>query len=123
MRAPKARAVVPALISHGSLPVYVGRVKGLLLGRNEAGFGRVTVVRYRSLRDFLHIFTDPRMQAGVDRKFASMASTESRAAAPVLSFLSVRLTATLLFGLLGVRCWISTRDRARPKTGGVGRNP
>ncbi len=106
-----ARAVLPALLQHGSMPVYVGRIEGLLLGRNESDFGRVAVVRYRSLRDFLVIFTDPSMQSGVDHKFASVAYTEARATSPILSLLAIRVTAACLFGLAALSVWICTRAR------------
>ena len=106
-----ARTVLPALLKHGSMPVYVGRIQGLLIGQSDADFGRVALVRYRSLRDFLAIFTDTAMQAGVDNKFASLSYTEARATSPVISLLAVRLTAACLFGLAGLAGWIALRNR------------
>lgn len=106
-----ARAVIPALLSHGSFPVYVGLVRGLMLGNNPTAFSRAAVVRYRSLRDFLEIFTDPAMAAGVNHKFASMAYTEARPTSPIVSVVSVRLTLALLFLLLGLLGWMGLRPR------------
>lgn len=107
-----ARAVIPALLSHGSFPVYVGLVRGLMLGNNPTEFSRAAVVRYRSLRDFLEIFTDPAMAAGVNHKFASMAYTEARPTSPIVSVVSVRLTLALALTLLGLLGWMSLRPRA-----------
>jgi hypothetical protein len=106
-----ARAVIPALLSHGSFPVYVGQVRGLMLGDNPTQFSRAAVVRYRSLRDFLGIFTAPAMAAGVNHKFASMAYTEARPTSPIVSVVSVRLTLALAFTLLGLLGWMALRPR------------
>jgi hypothetical protein len=100
-----ARVVLPALLRHGSLPVYIGRVQGQLIGDNPRAFNRAALVRYRSLRDFLVIFTDPAMSAGVDNKFASLTYTEARATAPVFSLLAIQLAAAGVFGALGLAGW------------------
>ncbi len=107
-----ARAVLPALLKHGSMPVYVGHVRGLLLGRDPTDFARVALVRYRSLRDFLVIFTDPAMQSGVDNKFSSMAYTEARPTSPVISLLAIQLIMALLLALVGVLGWTRIGNRA-----------
>jgi hypothetical protein len=101
-----ASVVLPALLRHGSFPVYLGRVRGSLLGDNTMKFGRASIVRYRSLRDFLEIFTDRAMASGVNHKFASMEYTEARPTSPVISLLAVPLTTALLFSLIAVFGWI-----------------
>lgn len=106
-----ARVVLPALLRHGSLPVYIGRVQGQLIGDNPRAFNRAALVRYRSLRDFLVIFTDPAMSAGVDNKFASLTYTEARATAPVFSLLAIQLAAAGVFGALGLAGWSLLRRR------------
>jgi len=100
-----ARVVLPALLKHGSMPVYVGRVQGQVIGNNPLAFNRASLVRYRSLRDFLVIFTDPAMSAGVDDKFASLTYTEARATTPVISLLAIQLAAAGLFGGIGLVGW------------------
>jgi len=104
-----ARVVLPALLRHGSLPVFIGRVQGQLIGDNPRAFNRAALVRYRSLRDFLVIFTDPAMNAGVDNKFASLTYTEARATAPVFSLLAIQLVAAGVFGALGLAGWVLLR--------------
>jgi len=109
-----ARVVLPALLKHGSLPVYVGRVQGQLIGNNPTAFNRAALVRYRSLRDFLVIFTDPAMSAGVGDKFASLTYTEARATTPVISLLAIQLAAAGLFGGIGLAGWVLLRN-PRPR--------
>ncbi len=104
-----SRIVLPALLKRGSMPVYVGRVRGLLLGNDPNAFQRAAIVRYRSLRDFLIIFTDPEVQGGVEHKFASMAYTEARATSPILSLLAIQVTAGAIFILLGIAGWFATQ--------------
>jgi hypothetical protein len=104
-----ARVVLPALVKHGSMPVYLGRVQGQLIGNNPQVFTRAALVRYRSLRDFLVIFTDPAMSAGVGNKFASLTYTEARATAPVFSLLAIQLVAAGVFGALGLAGWVLLR--------------
>ena len=78
-----ARVVLPALLKHGSMPVYLGRVQGQLIGNNPQTFTRAALVRYRSLRDFLVIFTDPAMTVRVNNTLASLHSTEAMPTNPV----------------------------------------
>jgi hypothetical protein len=106
-----ARVVLPALLRHGSLPVYIGRVQGQLIGDDPRAFNRAALVRYRSLRDFLVIFTDPAMSAGVGNKFASLTYTEARATTPVFSLLAIQLAAAGVFGALGLAGWVLLRRR------------
>jgi hypothetical protein len=106
-----ARVVLPALLRHGSLPVFIGRVQGQLIGDNPRAFNRAALVRYRSLRDFLVIFTDPAMSAGVGNKFASLTYTEARATAPVFSLLAIQLGAAGVFGALGLAGWFLLRRK------------
>ena len=106
-----ARVVLPALLRHGSLPVYIGRVQGQLIGDDPRAFNRAALVRYRSLRDFLVIFTDPAMSGGVGNKFASLTYTEARATTPVFSLLAIQLAAAGVFGTLGLAGWVLLRRR------------
>ena len=106
-----ARVVLPALLRRGSLPVYIGRVQGQLIGDDPRAFNRAALVRYRSLRDFLVIFTDPAMSAGVGNKFASLTYTEARATTPVFSLLAIQLAAAGVFGALGLAGWVLLRRR------------
>ncbi len=107
-----ARVVILALLKHGSMPVYVGRVRGLLLGHNTSDFGRASIVRYRSLRDFLNIYTDPNVQSGVNHKFASTTYTEARPTSPVISLVSIQLASACIFCLIGLLGWIGLRPKA-----------
>ncbi|AWM78034.1 hypothetical protein [Phenylobacterium parvum] len=106
-----ARVVLPALLRNGSLPVYIGRVQGQLIGDHPRAFNRAALVRYRSLRDFLVIFTDPAMTSGVGNKFASLTYTEARATTPVFSLLAIQLAAAGVFGALGLAGWGLLRPR------------
>ena len=107
-----SRAVAPALLRHGCFPIYLGQVRGVLLGDDGTGVNRVAIVRYRSLRDFLDIFADPAMSEGAKHKFASLSHTQVIATTPLVSMLTVRSTVALVALLLGCTAWIRAgRDR------------
>ncbi len=113
-----ARALMPLMLERACFPIYVGDVLARLLGEDARAINRVAIVRYRSLRDFLEIFTDPVMLDGVSHKFAALSYTEARATAPFLSLVSIRLTVALGVLLLGVLGWIGL---APPRDGGRAR--
>lgn len=97
-----ARAVVPALLKRGCLPIYVGQVAGPLLGTNPLGVQRVGLVRYRSLRDLLFMNLDPLMTAGAPNKFAALEHTDVMVTRPILNAAAVRLIVGLAFALVGM---------------------
>lgn len=110
-----ARAVLPALLKRGALPIYVGVVRGPLLGTGAGGVQRVGLVRYRSLRDLLLMNLDPGMLAGVPHKFAALERTEVLVTRPVLDAAAVRLVVGLLFALLGLAgLWVTRERPSRP---------
>ena len=100
-----AKMVLPALISHASFPVYIGPVRGTVIGSKTEGATSVALVRYRSLRDFLEIFTDPAMHKGVGHKFAALEGAESISSTPVLLASPIRPLVGLVFLLIGLLIW------------------
>lgn len=96
-----ARAVFPALLKRGGVPVYVGDTAGLMLGQYGAEVDRVAIVRYRSLRDMLDMNLDSAMIDGVPYKFASLDHTEVFITRPTLSAVHVRFTVALLLLIIG----------------------
>ncbi|QLC22944.1 hypothetical protein HFP51_12565 [Parasphingopyxis sp. CP4] len=96
-----ARAVFPALLKRGAIPIYVGDTAGLMLGQYGAEVDRVAIVRYRSLRDMLDMNLDPGMIAGVPHKFASLDHTEVFITRATLSAVHVRLTLALVLLVIG----------------------
>ena len=96
-----ARAVFPALLKRGGIPIYVGDTAGLMLGQYGAEVDRVAIVRYRSLRDMLDMNLDPGMIAGVPHKFASLDHTEVFITRATLSAVHVRLTLALVLLVIG----------------------
>lgn len=100
-----ARAVIPALLKRGCLPIYVGKVAGPVLGTGELTVQRVGLVRYRSLRDLLLMNLDPRMIAGAPHKFAALERTQVLVSRPILNFAAVRLIAGLAFAFVGLTGW------------------
>lgn len=100
-----ARIVLPLLIERGSIPMVASWREGAVLGAGSEQIDRVAVVRYRSLRDFLDMNTEPAMAEGAVHKFAALAHTEVFATRAQISSLHVRLTAALVLALLGVAGW------------------
>jgi hypothetical protein len=100
-----AKMVLPALIRHASFPVYLGPVRGTVIGTRTEGATSVALVRYRSLRDFLEIFTDPAMNRGVGHKFAALKGAESISSTPILLAAPIRPLVGLIFLLTGLLIW------------------
>ena len=105
------RALMPLMLRRASFPIYIGDVRARLLGDDAMAINRVAIVRYRSLRDFLVIFSDPVMLDGVSHKFAALSYTEARATTPFLSLVTIRLTVALGVLLIGAAGWIALGGR------------
>ena len=100
-----AKMVLPAMVRRASFPVYIGPVRGTVIGSKTEGATSVALVRYRSLRDFLEIFTDPAMHKGVGHKFAGLKGAESISSTPILLAAPIRPLVGLVFLLIGLLIW------------------
>lgn len=100
-----ASAILPALLRRACFPTYVGTVQNTLLGRSNPGLSRVIIVRYRSLRDFLQIFTTPGIETSLNHKFAALSETRVTATSPVFALIPIRTLVGLLILLVITRLW------------------
>ncbi|MDX1960917.1 MAG: hypothetical protein SFU98_20260 [Leptospiraceae bacterium] len=97
-----AKLVLPMLIRRGSFPIYVGTYFNNMIGSYGSEVTRVAIVRYRSLRDFLDMNSDPDMVKGAPFKFASLDHTEVFATKPIISVITVRFSFASLLILIGI---------------------
>jgi len=95
------RAVIPALIKHGSHPLFASQVQGRFLHPDGADdWDQVAMVRYRSRRDMLKMVIDMAGTNADIHKWAALEKTQVFPARPVVSLFFVRATvAVLLFGM------------------------
>ena len=106
--------VFPLLIKRGGHPVFVSDRAGLMLGEYGNEVDRVSVVRYRSLRDLIDMAKAPAMIANSHHKFDALEHTEVFITRPTITFVHIRVMLALfliLFGWLGLRAlnWIAGR--------------
>lgn len=100
-----AGMVFPLLLKRAGHPVFVSERAGLMLGDYGEQVDRVAVVRYRSLRDLIHMVREPVMIAGSGDKFASLEHTEVFITRPTITFMHVRFVLALILILIGLAGW------------------
>lgn len=100
-----AGMVFPLLLKRAGHPVFVSERAGLMLGTYGEAVDRVAVVRYRSLRDLIHMVREPAMIAGSADKFKSLAHTEVFITRPTITFMHVRFVFALILILIGLAGW------------------
>lgn len=96
-------AVVPALIKHGSIPVFLGTPEGPFL--TEAGdteWQRVAIVRYRSRRDLLEMCVDLAGNNSAVHKWAAIEKTQVFPASSPFNLFFVRGLMAVLIGIIGL---------------------
>jgi hypothetical protein len=96
-------ALVPYLLKHGGVPVFVGSPQGRFIDKTgDIAWDRVAVVRYRSRRDLFNMAADIAPLGVALHKWASIEKTHVFPVSPVFSLYKVRLlvgAVLLLFGL------------------------
>lgn len=104
------RAIMPYLLRHGGVPVFLGEVQGAFL--EEAGdtpWQRVVVVRYRSRRDLLEMVADLAGRDVAVHKWASIEKTQVFPVKPLFSFVAVRGGVAVLLAGLGLLVHLALR--------------
>ncbi len=90
--------IVPALLRHGGLPVFIGAPSGRFLEDGDVQpWDFVGLVRYRSVRDMLKMVSEPVMMELAPHKWASIEQTHVFPVRPQASLVMVRLTVAVLF--------------------------
>lgn len=99
-----SRAILPYLLRHGGVPVFLGEPQGKFL--DEAGdpeWQRIVIVRYRSRRDLLEMVADLAGQDIAVHKWASIEKTQVFPVRAMFSLIFVRglvAAVLVLFGSL-----------------------
>lgn len=107
------RAIMPYLLRHGGVPVFLGEVQGAFLEEaGDARWQRVAVVRYRSRRDLLEMVADLAGRDVAVHKWASIEKTQVFPVKPLFSFVAVRGFVALLLAGFGLMAHLILR-RAR----------
>jgi hypothetical protein len=109
-----ARAIMPYLLRHGGLPVFLGEGEGRFLDEpGDTEWQRVVLVRYRSRRDMLEMVADLAGQSVGVHKWASIEKTQVFPVRPILSFVFVRGLVATVFIALGLALHFVVRSRGR----------
>src|SRR5207247_10940109 len=106
------RAIVPYLLKHGGVPVFLGKPEGRFI--EEAGdpeWHRVAIVRYRSRRDMLKMVADLAGQNVAVHKWASIEKTQVFPVASPFNLIFVRGFIAALIAVFGVVLHLSLRGR------------
>lgn len=104
------RALLPHLLRHGNLLVFVARRSGQFITEpGVAAWDYVAMVRYRSRRDFLRFALAIEQQAITMHKWAAIESTQVFPVRPMISLLTVRLLVggLLVAAALPLYLWLS----------------
>jgi hypothetical protein len=97
------RAVVPALLKRGSLPILVAEWQGTFLQPEGADrWDQVGIVRYRSRRDMLEMAASLSGEDGGSHKWASIEKTHVFPVEPVFDLVFVRGAVAALLIAIGV---------------------
>ena len=108
-----SRAIIPYLLRHGGVPVFLGAPEGRFL--DEAGdpeWQRIAIVRYRSRRDLLEMVADLAGQNVAVHKWASIEKTQVFPVRSKFSLIFVRGLVAAVFGLLGLLLHLGLRRAA-----------
>jgi hypothetical protein len=99
-----SKAIIPHLLRHGGLPVFLGEPQGRFLDEpGDAEWQRVVLVRYRSRRDLLEMVAELAGRDIAVHKWASIEKTQVFPVRPLFSLIAVRgvvAAALLALGLL-----------------------
>ncbi len=102
-----ARAIHPLLMVEPA--AHIGGIGNF----ERQDWSRVTLVRYRSRRDFMEFVLHPDYATDVDHKWAALQRSHTMAATPLVSFATVRLVPFLLLVVIGLLMdRFSTRARS-----------
>lgn len=109
-----SRAIIPRLLRHGGVPVFLGTVQGRFLDEpgDTVDWQRVVLVRYRSRRDLLEMVAELAGRDVAVHKWASIEKTQVFPVAPLFSFVAVRGTVAALLLGLGLALHLALRRAA-----------
>ena len=99
------RRVAPLLLKRACHPLAAAAPAHLLGGIGEferQDWSYVSMVRYRSRRDFLEFILEPAFARDVDHKWAALGRSTSMASVPETNFTSPRLMPLLILIVLGL---------------------
>jgi hypothetical protein len=97
------KAIVPHLLRHGSLPVFVARRRGSFIEPEGAdAWHYVAMVRYRSRRDFLRFALSIERNDIAVHKWAALEKTHVFPVQPLVSLIFVRGAVAVGLALAGV---------------------
>jgi hypothetical protein len=108
------KGVIPLLLKHGSLPIFVSSVSGGFINEtSHSEWDMVGMVRYRSVRDMLEMIIEMSSTDLADHKWAAIEQTHVFPVKPSISLLSLRLMIGILLVLFGVLiCYlVNVRNR------------
>jgi hypothetical protein len=87
-----SKGIIPALLRHGGLPVFIGEPGGRFIEDGDVyPWDFVGIVRYRSVRDMLEMVAEPGMMELAPHKWASIQQTHVFPVRPQASLVMVRL--------------------------------
>lgn len=108
------RAIMPYLLKHGGVPVFLGEAQGRFLHEaGDAEWHRVAVVRYRSRRDLLEMVAELAGRDVAVHKWASIERTQVFPVQPLFSFVAVRGSVAALLVGLGLLVHVALRGVRR----------
>ncbi len=108
-----SRAVLPALLRHGSVPILVARRQGSFLRFDGAeAWDDVGIVRYRSRRDMFEFAIELGAQDQGIHKWASIEKTHVFPTQPIFDLVLVRGALAGLLLAIGVAFHLGMRARA-----------
>lgn len=108
-----SRAIVPHLLRHGGVPVFLGEVEGRFIdAAGDPAWQRVAIVRYRSRRDLLEMVADLAGRDIAVHKWASIEKTHVFPVRPLFSLTFVRGGVAALLIALGVAVHLGLRRAA-----------
>lgn len=97
------RALMPYLLKHGGVPVFVGSPQGRFIDKSgDIAWDRVAVVRYRSRRDLFNMAEDIVPLGVVVHKWASIEKTQVFPVAPIFNLYTLRALVAALLVLIGI---------------------
>ena len=96
-----SKNVLPVLLKHGSHPVFSSSVIGSFLREeNDVNWDTVSIVRYRSMRDFIKFATEV-STSGIDiDKWKAIDKTQVFPVKPNMSLIFVRATVAVILVLI-----------------------
>ena len=101
------RAIMPHLLRHGSLPVFIARRCGSFIEPAGAdNWHYVAMVRYRSRRDFLRFALAIERQDIAMHKWAALEKTHVFPVQPLVSLIFVRAAVAAVFLLAGAALFL-----------------